>query len=297
MKTLKKCTVLVNNYNYGKFLGECIRSVLSQSCQPNQILVIDDGSTDDSLRVLESIDDERLLVKTKKNGGQLSCFNYAVKFINDEDVVFLMDSDDLYPPDYIEKAISKFDDGCDVAFFEAQKFSTNTSPLLSCVVSADHDVSIPCSAYLTLQTKCWIGSATSAIALSGVAYKEIFPYFDERRWITRADDIIVYGSSILGMQKKYSPSIGISYRTHQNNNFHGKIITESDLVKRNFALEKLFHAMTNRAGINRDNLPSAAYMEALHIPANLHTRFFIPSIARLKLQKYTSQLASLLFAK
>jgi len=293
----KSAVVIINNYNYGNYLGACVRAALEQTYFVKKVIVIDDGSSDDSLCVLESILDKRLQIESKKNAGQLSCLNFATKYIDKNDIIFFLDSDDLLPPDYIEKVIPKFDDGCDILFAETVKFGPSNLPLSSCVISSEPDVNIFCSAFLTLQTRCWIGSPTSSISLTGNAYNQIFPYPDEERWRTRADDVVVFGSSILGMYKKYSPSIGVAYRIHENNNFHGKMVSASDIIKRNFALEKLFGEMAKRAGLSRLNYPSGAYLEALQIPIHLHSRFFIPNLSMLKIQKYSSRLSRWLFGK
>ena len=46
-------TVYITNFNYGKFLNTCIKSVLSQSFKDFELIIIDDGSTDNSLNILK----------------------------------------------------------------------------------------------------------------------------------------------------------------------------------------------------------------------------------------------------
>lgn len=88
------------NYNYGRFLGDAISSVLSQTTTPNQIIVVDDGSTDDSLDVLAGFGDAVTVIATE-NRGQPSALSTGFAQVT-AGTVFLMDSDDLFRADKIE---------------------------------------------------------------------------------------------------------------------------------------------------------------------------------------------------
>ena len=70
-----KTTCLVNNYNYADFVGEAISSVLVQTKPFDEIIIVDDGSTDGSLDVITAAVANRsdINVIAKKNEGQLSC--------------------------------------------------------------------------------------------------------------------------------------------------------------------------------------------------------------------------------
>lgn len=71
-------SVLINNFNYGKYLRPCIDSVLSQVYPDFEVIVVDDGSTDDSREILASYG-ERILTVLKENGGQASSFNAGLR--------------------------------------------------------------------------------------------------------------------------------------------------------------------------------------------------------------------------
>ncbi|MBU1995244.1 glycosyltransferase family 2 protein, partial [bacterium] len=112
-----KVSVAINNYNYGKFIVECIESVLHQTYQNIEIIVVDDGSTDDSLEILASRykNNPRIQIVSKKNAGQLSAFNEALKHITGE-IVFFLDADDLYKKNYIETILKVYKENQDVDF-------------------------------------------------------------------------------------------------------------------------------------------------------------------------------------
>ncbi|MBA3342925.1 MAG: glycosyltransferase family 2 protein [Gemmatimonadaceae bacterium] len=86
-------SVVVNNHNYGRFLRDAIDSALAQTYTPLEVIVVDDGSTDDSRDVIASYGD-RVLPVLKENGGQGSAFNAGFAASRGEVIVFL-DADDV----------------------------------------------------------------------------------------------------------------------------------------------------------------------------------------------------------
>ncbi len=113
-----KIAVIVDNYNYARFIGEALLSVKNQVRAADQIIVVDDGSTDNSLEVLNDLKSSlpNLQIVAKPNGGQLSAFNAAVEKVQ-ADVVTFLDSDDWYHPEYLAEVEKQFISGkADVLF-------------------------------------------------------------------------------------------------------------------------------------------------------------------------------------
>jgi glycosyltransferase involved in cell wall biosynthesis len=102
-------SVLVTNYNYARFLGFALDSVLNQTYQNFEIVVCDDGSTDESKQVLTNYShaDPRIKVTYRKNGGQPAATNDAFMHSQGE-IICLLDADDLFEPTKLEKVIEKF---------------------------------------------------------------------------------------------------------------------------------------------------------------------------------------------
>lgn len=90
---------LIVNYNYGNFVGQAIRSVLDQTEKFADVVVIDDGSTDDSLDVIRLFGDSVRLIE-KVNGGPLSAVFEALPEL-DYDYVYVLDADDAAAPDLV----------------------------------------------------------------------------------------------------------------------------------------------------------------------------------------------------
>jgi glycosyltransferase involved in cell wall biosynthesis len=89
-------SIVILNYNYGEYLRQCIESALSQGYQPLEVIVVDDGSTDDSESVLASFG-KRILVSRKQNGGMVSAMNHGFG-ISQGSVVIFLDADDYLLP-------------------------------------------------------------------------------------------------------------------------------------------------------------------------------------------------------
>jgi len=102
-------SVIVNNYNYGRFLAEAIDSALSQTYERVEVIVVDDGSTDDSRDVIASYGD-RIVPLLKANGGQASAFNAGFAASHGDLVIFL-DADDALLPTAAARAIEKLEPG------------------------------------------------------------------------------------------------------------------------------------------------------------------------------------------
>src|SRR5438128_12254393 len=85
--------IVVNNYNYGRFLREAIESALAQAYEHVSVIVVDDGSTDDSREVIATFGD-RIVPVLKENGGQASACNAGFAHSKGDIVVF-RDADDV----------------------------------------------------------------------------------------------------------------------------------------------------------------------------------------------------------
>ncbi len=102
-------TILINNFNYGRFLLEAIESALGQTYQPVEVLVVDDGSTDDSREVIARYGG-RVRTLFKPNGGQTSTFNAGFRHARG-DVILFLDADDTLLPAAVENAVALFESG------------------------------------------------------------------------------------------------------------------------------------------------------------------------------------------
>ena len=99
-------SVAMANYNYGRYLREAIDSALDQTIAPLEVVVVDDGSTDESRDVLASYGDRIVTVLTN-NRGQTTAINTAFDHCSG-DVICLLDADDLMLPRRVEYLIEAY---------------------------------------------------------------------------------------------------------------------------------------------------------------------------------------------
>lgn len=94
-------SVVIPLYNKEKSIAKTIHSVLAQSLPEFELLVVNDGSTDSGREVVASINDNRIRILDKVNGGVSSSRNEGIRSAKNELVAFL-DADDLWEPDFLE---------------------------------------------------------------------------------------------------------------------------------------------------------------------------------------------------
>ncbi|HEY9652020.1 MAG TPA: glycosyltransferase [Coleofasciculaceae cyanobacterium] len=107
-------SILINNYNYEPFLKQAIDSALNQAYSSIEVIVVDDGSIDNSREVISRYGD-KIIPVLKENGGQASAFNAGFAASRGEIICFL-DSDDLFLPEKVTDVVHAFGDREDVGW-------------------------------------------------------------------------------------------------------------------------------------------------------------------------------------
>jgi len=102
-------SVLMPNYNYGRYIAKAIESVLSQTYPGFELIICDDGSQDESLDIIRAYaeKDNRIVLIAKENGGMASALNRAYAKSRGHIVCFL-DSDDEFLPTKLESVVAAF---------------------------------------------------------------------------------------------------------------------------------------------------------------------------------------------
>jgi len=100
-------SVVIPAYNAEGFIAETLDSVLSQTFQDYEVVVVDDGSVDDTRGVVESYDDARIRYVRQENGGASRARNRGIADSSGELVAFL-DADDLWLPEKLERQVEVF---------------------------------------------------------------------------------------------------------------------------------------------------------------------------------------------
>lgn len=108
-------SVILPTYNHAHYLPESIGSVLSQSYSSLELIIIDDGSFDETQAVVQRYSDRAVRYVSQRNRGLAAARNLGVSMARGEFVAFL-DADDRFLPDHLRVSVAAFQDHTDVAF-------------------------------------------------------------------------------------------------------------------------------------------------------------------------------------
>jgi glycosyltransferase involved in cell wall biosynthesis len=107
-KTMPAVSVIMPTYNRAKLLGRAIQSILDQTYQDFELIIVDDGSTDDTESLVKSFNSEKIrYIRHRKNRGASAGRNTGIRSAQGE-YVALQDSDDEWMPEKLEKQMRAF---------------------------------------------------------------------------------------------------------------------------------------------------------------------------------------------
>ncbi len=121
---MKKFSIIIPMYNVEKYIYECIQSVLSQTYKNFEIIVIDDGSTDNCYNIVKDISetDKRITLIGIKNSGPSTARNIGIEN-STGDIILFLDSDDMYLPNTLETCLHKMENyKLDILYFNSKGF-------------------------------------------------------------------------------------------------------------------------------------------------------------------------------
>lgn len=252
-------TCLISNYNYAQFVLEAIEGALRQTVPFDEIIVVDDGSTDGSMALLRHNHTATSTVKIigKRHEGQLSCFNSGAACATG-DIVFFLDADDIYEPQYVERALDIYDrQPCDFLFCGRRLFGLKDEVVLPFSNDIDFGYSVLSTAY----RRKWIGAATSCLSMRRTILNKILPLPFDDEWRVRADDCLVFGSSLAPARKRYLAQPLVRYRVHEKNSYYGQMADQSVTYRRRLAINRLFAHLEDKLKYNIERLAEFHHRE------------------------------------
>lgn len=108
IKMSKKVSIIIPAYNAGEYITKCINSLINQSYKNIEIIVIDDGSTDNTVSVCKSFNNEFIKVVSQKNSGPSCARNKGIEIATGKYLLFI-DADDYLSYDSIEMMLKEMD--------------------------------------------------------------------------------------------------------------------------------------------------------------------------------------------
>lgn len=221
MKSAIKFSIVIPLYNKEECIAQTLRSVLSQTYSTFELIVVNDGSTDNSSLIVSTFNDERIRLVNKTNGGVSSARNKGIELARNEYIAFL-DADDYWDEHYLDSMVSLIRICPEAKMFASsyaevihnKRYPAVTFPLLPKGYIGYVD-------YVDLFSRYFVSPInSSAVVIHFSLFKEGF-YFNEN--IKSGEDLLVWLGIAFQYRVAYSNEILSFYNRDVNENATGKL--------------------------------------------------------------------------
>jgi glycosyltransferase involved in cell wall biosynthesis len=242
-----RVSVIIDNYNYATYLQQAVESALAQLEDGDELIVVDDGSTDGSAALMQRWAGEpRVRLLLRDNGGQLAAVNTGVAAA-DGDLVAILDADDYFLPGHLQRARAVFEEQPAVAYLFADASYFAADDVDTTAIAATHErmrfqpglqgptrwaalgfgefISLPTSG-IVMRRELALRIAELEPLLRGVTAGRWFWPASEGRYLHFSyDGVAARAASALGAQKYFLAQPGFAYRIHGSNRYaaHGAL--------------------------------------------------------------------------
>lgn len=274
-----KISVVIINYNYAAFLERAIRSALGQTRPADEIIIVDDGSTDASIALVQPLLAQfpTLRLHAQNNGGQLAAVRSGVEQAGG-DWIFFLDSDDEWSNGHLQTATACLESTPSAGMYFSGHRETSGPPLYRSKWA--EGAFGPCSG-LVASTGIRLGTIESTLGIRASLAREVLSFDSawDQEWRMRAEDCLIFGASLAGAVVYHHPAQTVSYRIHGGNSFAGT--DQSSKANRyNENKARLFRFWMDRFGIDPQTLAKRVYHECLDHHANRANRAVLRRCAR-----------------
>ncbi len=245
---LPAVSVVIPTHNYAVFLGKAIQSVLDQTFQDWELIVVDDGSTDNTPEVVATFSDPRIRYLRQANGGVAVAVNAGAKASRGQ-YVGLLGADDILMPDALALQVQVLDSFPDVGLVFGQAYiidPLDTVRGLKVPFPYRRPTIIPCGQALRALLR-----KNPIIASSVMVRRRWFPAvggFDLSLQWSSGEDWAFFVKVAAYASLAYVPRPLVKYRVHPNSLTARAPITEEAVAVRQRFLQKFF----SRPGILKD---------------------------------------------
>lgn len=193
-------SIIINNYNYDRFISTAIDSALNQTYSPVEVVVVDDGSSDRSREIIGSYNNQIVAV-LKENGDHASTFNAGFSATSG-DIICCLDADDRFVPEKVSQVVEVFTSHPEIGwcFHPLKLIDTQTEAILG-VTNAfpqlDKNISTACDfrSQLRQGKLSFYPPSTSALCFQRSLLEQILPMPEILK--QAADRYLTYGTIFL----------------------------------------------------------------------------------------------------
>lgn len=240
-----KVSVIVPVYNSEKYISECIESILNQTYENFELILINDGSKDSSGDICKKYEnqDKRVIYICKENGGVSSARNMGVQYAQGEYVTFV-DSDDIIKPDMLEILMKSNSDFAMCGYKLYDDISNTVSNHFSCpyYLGSMHEFVLNIREYLSppyLLGPCFKLFRKSIIVENNVIFPPELSYGE--------DAVFVLEYLVHCKTASISSYIGYSYRKHGSESLSGRFLTNK--IDINYRINTLIDALLQKENV------------------------------------------------
>jgi teichuronic acid biosynthesis glycosyltransferase TuaG len=241
----KTVDIIIPCYNGASFLSQTIDSALGQTYSPINVLVVDDGSTDHSRKIVESYEG-RVGYFYKENGGQASARNAGI-LRTTGDYVCLLDADDIILPEMIQHMVDYLEERPEVDICHSKTLAFNNDNIHHPYAECWRPFRVWDSYLEPLSVICAIHGSSAVIRRR--VFKK-FGLFPEDRAIQGCEDWHFWLQTVLqGAVVRYVPTVYTLYRQHSSSSSSeefGIALRESELIRRAVELFRSHGVAKNR---------------------------------------------------
>lgn len=220
-------SVVIATYNGEKYIGEQLKSIFEQTLLPNEVIISDDLSTDNTVEIVENyirkngLEGQWKLIVNKENLGWRKNFINLIKKASG-DIIFTCDQDDVWKKNKIEMMVSEFEKnkkiGVLVSDYEELMENTGKSSKLRNLDTVEEQgtqrVKFVYNNILLKRPGC-------VFALANEFVPEVISYFDMLE--NPAHDVAMWGSALVNDKLYYLAKPTINFRRHENSSFQREI--------------------------------------------------------------------------
>lgn len=205
-------SLIINNYNYDRFLAQAIDSALNQTYPHVEVIVVDDGSTDNS-RIIIAAYGDRIIPLLQANGKQGAAFNNGFAHSSGDIIIFL-DSDDYLHPHAVEQVVAAWNPELSKIHYRLDVVDETNQPRGFSHPQGSTPLESGEVWQSLLRVGTYVGVSTSGNALSRKVLTQIFPIPDQYK--TTSDDYLSVLVPLFGEVVSINEALG-AYRVHLNN--------------------------------------------------------------------------------
>jgi glycosyltransferase involved in cell wall biosynthesis len=205
-------SIIINNYNYDRFLVESIDSALKQTYAHTEIIVVDDGSTDNSREAILGYGD-RIIPIFQENGKQGAALNSGFA-ASQGDIILFLDSDDYLLPIAVERIVEVWKPEVSKIHYRLQVVDTEGQPSGTFIPTTTVKLASGEVWRQLLQTSGYVSTPMSGNAYSRSALTHVFPIPSDYK--TTADDYLMISTPFYGEVVGLEEPLGV-YRIHNSN--------------------------------------------------------------------------------